>query len=271
MLDCLSSQASQIDRLVVVADVEDEELKEQVARVVAGSFKRTPTTVVESGGVGRAGARNAGVLMAGCDTLCFVDEDVLVAGDALERVHCRASDGIDVVTGEIYDLANLVMFEDPAACPLLASALIPETLRSRGFEPGEARIFRSSLQRAAALAFADPYRFRRVRFLGVVGAFLAVDRRVFQTTGGFDDDFGRSWGCEDLEFGWRLQESGASFARLKKAAFHMTHGRQDRLGEHEATLARFRGLHPSVEVNHLDALLGADGSVEAYLQAIGLL
>ena len=45
----------------------------------------------------------------------------------------------------------------------------------------------------------------------IISAVLAVDRRVWDATGGFDEDF-VGYGGEDWDFGWRAWLSGADFA-----------------------------------------------------------
>jgi hypothetical protein len=54
---------------------------------------------------------------------------------------------------------------------------------------------------------------------------VSVPKQLLMQVGKFDEQF-RTWGCEDLELGYRLQKGGARFILARNAfAFHQWHGR----------------------------------------------
>ncbi len=69
----------------------------------------------------------------------------------------------------------------------------------------------------------------------VISAVLGVNRQLWATTGGFDEDF-VGYGGEDWDFGWRAWLSGADFAY-----------RPDAVAWHDGPDAGGRGANPSIK------------------------
>lgn len=149
-----------------------------LAAIEAGS--RTPDELVVQGepaGAGPAAARNRGAAATEADVVVFVDSDVEVHPDALERIAARfaADPGLDALFGA-YD-------DDPA-------------------DPGLTSRYRNLLHHhmhAGAAGEAET-------FWAGLGA---VRREAFEAAGGFDADVFQEPSVEDIELGMRLRRRGA--------------------------------------------------------------
>jgi hypothetical protein len=131
--------------------------------------------VSTSGRRGPASARNLGARTACGEILLFVDADVLVPPDALERIAARFSEDAarDAVIGS-YD-------EAPASPDLVSQ-------------------YRNLLH-------CYTHQRGRARTCGFWTGCGAIRRAVFQAHGGFDETYTRPC-IEDLELGTRLRQAG---------------------------------------------------------------
>jgi Glycosyl transferase family 21 len=147
-----------------------------LARCLAALAAARPDEVLvadEPAGATPAAARNLAAARAGGDVLVFVDADVLVHRDALDRIRARLRDpALDAVFGS-YDAA-------------------PEA-------PGPVSGFRNLLHHHVHHAGAGPAQ----SFWTGLGA---VRRTAFDAAGGLDPE--RRW-LEDVELGARLVQAGA--------------------------------------------------------------
>lgn len=165
--DCLAALRDQTrapDEIVVVDDASSDD-----SAAIAAEFG---CTVVElKRNRGPSGARNEGIAAARGDVLFFVDSDVALLPDAIERAAelLAADPGLDIVHG----------------------TYVPEPTRGRGI-----------VERYLVLREA----YWRHRFAGpanvVVFAVAAVRRSVFDRFGPLDE---RLRDCEDVEYSARMR------------------------------------------------------------------
>jgi GT2 family glycosyltransferase len=216
---------------------------------------------------GRAAARNAGASAAAGEVVVFLDDDIVVGPRFLASHRDAHSDGPALVHGRLRELPGAQRALDGRSPE--CAGLAPATLARRGLRLADLRHFASPLEQAIEALWADGVS-ECAPWLLSVGANLSVERSAWAELGGFDEGFGRTWGCEDLELGFRAVRAGVK-PRFAPAAYggHLTHARPGRWQEHAASLRRFCELHPDSEVAALETLLAPDGSASRYLAAIG--
>ncbi|HET9196901.1 MAG TPA: glycosyltransferase [Solirubrobacterales bacterium] len=167
--------------VVVPATDRPESLERCLAALVAGSRAADELVVQrEPAGAGPAAARNRGAAGTRAEIVVFVDSDVEVHPEALERMAARfaADPGLDAVFGA---------YDDAPADPGLTSR------------------YRNLLHHhvhAGAEGAAET-------FWAGLGA---VRRGVFEAAGGFDADGFPEPSVEDVELGMRLRRGGARIA-----------------------------------------------------------
>lgn len=136
-----------------------------------------PLRVIDQPNRGQANARNHGARRASGDIILFLDDDMMAEPDILDE-HARTYEaGADAVVGDFP--------VDPRSSPGFLTDSIA-TARRWERSAGDIR---------------DPFEL----FVG----HLSVRRSVFETLGGFDEQFtrGGSYGNEDIDFGRRLLKS----------------------------------------------------------------
>ena len=271
-LACLAAQRDAPPHEVVVV-VDTDEVPAEVAAAPGpaardGARCSPPLVVARGPRRGRAVARNAGVAVSSAPRLVFVDDDVLV-GEGFLAAHHRASVPGWFCHGRMREL--------PTAAALVAelaegdAADARDARRTLGTGSGKAprhRLVANALERA--VEGMDTGTVPDVApWLACVGANLAVDRDALESVGGFDESFGMTWGCEDLELGRRLHEHGLRRRLVPDAlGVHLSHSRPDRWEQHALNLERFAALYPEPAVVRLAELLAADGDPRRYVDSV---
>jgi len=265
VLACLAGQ--QLPRGEWEVVVVDDGCRDQTAAVLAEAAEWLPLRVVPGPGRGRAAVRNHGAAHARGGHLVFLDDDVLV-GDGFLRAH-RAAAGADTfVHGPLRELPASQRLLDE-----LAGASYGQVRRRRaavldGSAGPRYRLVANELERAVEAM--ESGRLPDVApWLGCVGANLGLPRSAWERSGGFDKDFGTTWGCEDLHFGLVLHGLGLRRTLAAEAlGVHLTHARPDRWEAHARNQERFAGRHPLPAVRALPVLLGPRGDPAGYVAAV---
>jgi GT2 family glycosyltransferase len=233
---------------------------------------------------GRAYSRNVGAQQATAPLLIFLDDDILVRPDFIEsHLALYREDHTCILHGVLYDLPFLRFFADPQTGTLINNA---KKLHSRS-DLSHMRLTVGMLEEdfTAAIAVQRPRRsilekaITRIldgwegpvgSWLACVGANLAIPRSILNAVGGFDEAFGLTWGCEDLELGYRLWQQGYPIMRADTAiGYHLTHYREAALEEHQISHSYFYAKHHYPEIKHLQAFLeGQFPTLEAYAAAV---
>lgn len=228
-----------------------------------------PLQVVTGPQRGRAAARNAGAAAATGQLLIFLDDDILV-GDSFVQAHRDAHEGAEVLRigggpSDGWAVVHGPLRELPRAARLVAA--VPADPYRSAVSGEFGRTVTNALERlilAMAAGSAPPV----APWLASVGANISLPAARWAQDGGFDERFGTTWGCEDLEYGYRLYADGAAIIVAPGAdGIHLTHARPGRWEQHAVNLGRFVALHPDPAVEALSSLLAADGSPARYLQA----
>jgi glycosyltransferase involved in cell wall biosynthesis len=265
-LKCLSRQTVQADEIIIVNDGCTDATPEVLEAAAAAGM---PVREVNRDGVGRAAARNAGADQANEEVIIFVDDDILVPPGFI-AAHVRAHVEGAVPVGEPAPrqpaLIHGPLHELPGAARLVEAD--PPDPYQAAVEGGFGRTVVNALERLArqmAEGVAPPV----APWLLSVGANISVRRETWKQIGGFEEEFGVIWGCEDLEFGYRLVAAGACAQFAADATgIHLSHARPDRWAQHASNMSRFTAQHPDPAVCALPELLSAGASPHRYLDAL---
>lgn len=218
---------------------------------------------------GRAAARNDGAKAAEGDILLFVDGDILTAPDFIARHLAAQANGHSFTRGRIRELIAA------AARPSLAAAgpgfpgLVASRLAREGFTPEGFRQSASLLEAAVEVRHIEGLT-KVPDWIASAGANFSVARNLWQALGGQEERFGRSWGCEDLEFAYRVAREGTHIHFVPEAtAWHLSHSQPNRWRAHAHALALFQQLHEGdPQIGMLGKLLAEGGSLAAYLGSL---
>lgn len=198
---------------------------------------------------GRAAARNKGVREAIGDIIIFIDDDVLLCPRFIETHLKLQENRQSVVHGKILTLPFLKFFMDPSKGILynglsgrwaeLRKNCISEEDVYWNFEQSVmARAKVSYLEKTIKEIIADDA--IGANWIGFTGGNVSIPRKWMINIGGFDENFGLDWGCEDIEAGYRLWKMGYEFIYSCEAAnYHMAHYREKFKNEHLRTTTYF--------------------------------
>jgi len=236
--------------LIIVADGANNEVKEFLS-------ENYPKYVLETPGLGRAAARNMGAKHATGDLLIFLDDDVLVKKNFV-IAHMQAQQvNPGLVHGQMREIIGLLKVDNPCdgsyGCPPISI----NDLIQGVWKPDGMRLVANPLEQAAETQKFAPW-------LASAGANISVSRYLWQSVDGFDESYGKHWGVEDLDFGFRLSKEGVHISLSKNACgFHMSHTLNNRWEQHKHNLQKFQLLanSSSREAQALDCLLSPKGSL----------
>ncbi len=183
---CLGSLALQTlsrDQFEVIC-VNDGSPNPAIAQVIRRAFQSLRGQYVQhSANLGRAHARNSGLRLAKGEFILFMDSDI-VAHPGLLAEHLFAHESR---RGE-------------KVCILSHIASPPTQL-------GRSPLARALEESNLVLAWADLASGKPATYMHFYTGNVSIPRAAFESVGGFDEDF-KSYGVEDTEYGWRLQQAG---------------------------------------------------------------
>ena len=171
--------------LIVVDDAADDETKR---RLIRSGFSKVTYIPQEHRGV--ATARNRGAHAATGKYLLFLDDDILIPPDFIER-------GLEGLRRTGRDMLN-PRWEFPPD--------FEEALRRHPF--GRFRIATETWVKTAVTTTLLEHPFYEPS--GVTACALLMERITFSKVGGFDESFPYA-GCEDQEFSYRARQLGMRF------------------------------------------------------------
>lgn len=241
--------------LIIINDGSTDNTK----KVVDDYFSSLPqhyykrVKVINTENKGRASARNEGFFAAENDLVLFLDDDVIVDPNLVEEHISRhkKENGL-VVRGKIFDLPYLKFFKDPSSGEMQNGCILTNALKSQiiiNYDNFDL-LYNSYLDKRRKVSkfendIENLYKFTNEmnlsdRWIGCVGANFSVSKRSAEKIGYFDVNFGHTWGCEDLEFGYRLSKIGQKFSFNPFAiCYHMNHFRKNYVDDHQKNMSYF--------------------------------
>lgn len=215
--------------------------------------------VIDSVNKGRSAARNIGMGCAEGEILIFTDDDLLLSNEfVINHVKWHLKNEKIVVHGKIYSLPHLKFISDPTqgirydgrksktdSC-ILKEMLVREGLNNylskyakiSKFERDILELFKSTCIEES-----------KVRWIGFTGGNISLKRNSLKITNIFDENMGIEWGCEDLEFGYRLYLDGFQFVYDEYASnYHLNHYRENHQELHDNSFKYFEQKHSNEEV-----------------------
>lgn len=248
-LRALAVAAAGLSAEVIVVD--DAGVDEAAARAAAGAVASTlPLHYLRfPARGGRAAARNAGAREARAGRVLFLDDDIVINRAVLENHLNPGAGSRTVVSQALLHLPWIRMLDDPTRPLAGGSPALAERIAALG-SFGYAEL----APHARMLAFEGDLRrlvaARRKkttgRWLACTGGCLSVECSLFEEIGGFDEDFGSTWGVEDLEFGLRAERAGGRIERPSAPALHLDHPSVDRSDRQAVNLTLFGRRHGAV-------------------------
>lgn len=250
-LRSLLSQTRGGYEVIVVADDCSDNTDDVVER--HGAQAQVPVRIVQCRERSASRARNRGLAHASGRFCLFLDSDIVVPGDYVERlVPELAARAATVLLTPVYGNAASTttwpfLVDDDAA---LDSLDRDDLLRWAATQArlGDLRTALSDPETGLLDHLSAPWAF-------CWSSALALERTLATKVGGFNDSFEMK-GSEDIEFGMRLANAGARFALFRAAhVLHIPHER-DRECEERYDLQHDRLLlatYPTAEVEALCA------------------
>lgn len=209
---------------------------------------------------GRASARNEAIKVSKNEILIFADDDVILHPAYIEEHLKEQERGLKIVHGRILNLSFLKFFEDPTqgifysglkgemTSPSLIGKCISEEDILNNFEQKLGSYNRTaSFEQVIEMIMNDER--SGADWLSFNGGNTSVPRCWLEEYGYFDEKFGKKWGCEDLELGYRLFKNKKEFYYSYTARnYHIAHYRAKYKEEHNESLSYFYRKHQNKSI-----------------------
>jgi len=266
-LACLAAQTikDQCEFIVINNGATDH-----TCQIIADAQQYIDIRTVNLSKPGRSLARNAGAREARGEFLVFIDDDILVPPIFLALHYQHQCQRPGLIHGKLRDLPLVARMVNPQNVDQkLAEQLFSvKQLRKNGFRPLGQRLIANALEQ-----LVEKMHFGEIPWVAFwlcgAGANLSIPKLYWKEVGEYCEAFGAYWGCEDLEFAFRVNQSGLPIYFLPEAwGVHLMHQRTTRWEEHDINFKQFYALHPVKAVEMLPFLLGPTGSPKRYLEQL---
>lgn len=243
MCSILKIEELQEIQIVIVNDGSDDGTKEYLDEYqIFDNFE-----IVSTKNHGRSYARNRGVQFARSNLLIFVDDDVLIDKTFIEE-HIKSHKHKNIIVhGKIYEMPSLKAFSNPSE-PVSADGKRHKNLEKYLLQKKDIMYNFSLIAKRARLSkfekdileLCGNNDFVDYRWISSIGANTSMQKETYEKVGGFDESLGKTWGCEDLEFGYRGALSNVEFLTNEEACvYHMTHFRENSQKNHQKAMYYF--------------------------------
>ncbi len=212
---------------------------------------------------GRAIARNVGIEMARNEIIIFIDDDMILKSDFVKEHIASQNRKMMVTHGRIKEYPYTKFFYDPVVGKLFDGLEYPCSLNNLlscclSYEEIETEC--SNLNKKSKYSSHEKI-VRKVFenkvlnwfWIGFCGGNVSLPKSWIEQVEGFDENFSKKWGCEDLEMGYRLMKKGFPFSYCDRALnFHIDHYRENYIEEHGFNMHYFIEKYKDKEIELFD-------------------
>lgn len=223
-------------------------------------------SVITSANKGRSNARNLGIQRASGRIIIFTDDDLILHPDFITyHKRCHEKNTQLVVHGQINHIPYLKFFRDPSTGLMVNDKppkknMLDKTIQIEMFESNQIEGY---LKKNAHISKFEQDIFNLYeqttekdscfRWIGFNGGNVSVRKENLTNIGMFDQHMGISWGCEDLELGYRLYKEGCSFTyEMQAKNYHLDHYRKDSKEIHAGSMKYFMEKHLDTSIQLLN-------------------
>lgn len=188
----------------------------------------------------RSKLRNLGAKHANGDIIVFIDNDMLVPPDYLQKHYdLHDKDNNIIILGKRFSLTTFEINNIGWDVLIYQFELIKKMQYYEDPRDTQLKKHNQTFEESSCL-----WRF-------LYSHNFSIKKDFFTMVGGFNIDFGNHWGYEDLELGFRLTQAGAKYyLEENMIAYHQPHFEQSKIDQsitiHNKSL--FLSLHPCYEV-----------------------
>lgn len=218
---------------------------------------------------GRAHARNLGVEHARYDLLVFIDDDVLLTPDFLVQHVDSQKVEPKVLHGEIKNFVysypfsnpvNGILFEQEKRLNEKAEYLKYLQMKCNALKDYNDfdKIYKQSKLMKLENKIIEVYdnSMEDLEWISFTGGNVSCPRKWIEEQNGFDEHFGTTWGCEDLELGYRLKKENRRFGYNRSASCcHMDHIKSEAREQHKSSSDYFYEKHNDPKIIELNDYL----------------
>ncbi len=237
-----------------------------------------PIRYIKTDNEGRSAARNKGIEMASGNIIIFCDDDLIVAPTFVEAHVNAHNEESCVAHGNIYNLPYLKFFKNPSTGEMYehqgrdSLEIVKQYCIKKEDIRDILKIHKQSkitlMERIILSTFQkNIYGFQ---WLSCTGANMSCEKSLLDKVGGFNLCFGKEWGAEDFELGFRLYKENVKFIYLEQGHnYHMMHARMNFNEALEASIGKFYECHPEEKIYHLGKLLSGEiRDIEEYVEYV---
>lgn len=211
---------------------------------------------------GRSAARNEGLGKAQGDIVIFVDDDLILSPEYLKNHVLLQKECPRCVHGKIIDIFPLAYFKDPSKGILYET--IDESRKMDNFKKRCISVedifndFERKIARYKTTSFMEETIHKilereesKYHWIGMTGGNFCCPKEWVIEAGGFDENLGKEWGCEDFELGYRLCKKYPIIYSDQCVNYHISHYRYDLNEKLKKAFSYFYKKHKDEEIVHI--------------------
>ncbi|MHC1683127.1 MAG: glycosyltransferase family 2 protein [Clostridiaceae bacterium] len=249
--------------IIVVNDGSTDE-----TNVILDEFKKSHNInlkIINIENSGRSVARNIGLKEAKGEIAIFTDDDLILSPTFIKE-HIMSHTGEDniLVHGCIYNLPFLKFFNNPEIGDMIDGSerkdglnkyiLSADLITNNKYDQleNQKRLTKFEKDILNLLNNSDFNNDNIFRWICCTGGNFSVKKAHIDDVGGFDENLGKEWGCEDLELGYRLSLKNVKFKlNINAVNFHMSHYRKDTEEIHKKAFNYFIKKYNDKKIEYL--------------------